>query len=80
MPIGRERILIETLLGRSPAASSVAAVIKEKDCEADVMKLSQIFKPMDDIARIPVAPEHHRGRREGGDEPAEQLRSVGSLK
>ena len=52
MPIGRERILIQSLLGGSAPAPAIASIVEEKDREAAVMKLGQILEPMDDIAGV----------------------------
>lgn len=80
MPIGRERILIQSLLGGAAPAPAVASIVEEKDREAAVMEFGQILEPMDDIAGVAVAPEKHRSRRCGWDKPAEQLSPVGGLK
>lgn len=80
MPVGREGILIESVLGGSTAAPPIAPVVKEEDRQTDVMKFREIVQTMDDVARIPVAPEEYRCGGGRGNKPAKQLGPVGGLK
>jgi len=58
--IGRESVLIESLLGGSTMTPAVAPIVKQEDRQPEVMKLNEVLQPIDDIACVPMAPEKYR--------------------
>src|SRR5215467_3860999 len=54
--IGTKRVLVESLFRRRALAAPIATVIEEEHRQTESVQFSQIFEPMNDIARIPVAP------------------------